>query len=117
MDIDGVEYFIGASTSVEIKHLPAAYLLPPFDEYTVAYNDRSAVVAADHRELASSGGVFRPIIVVDGQVVGTWKAAVKKGVLDVIPTPFAGQRHIEENAVRAAAKRYADFRGLLLSSR
>jgi len=117
MEIDGVEYFIGAETSVEIKHLPALHLLPPFDEYTVAYRDRSAVVATDHKGLASSGGVFRPVIVVNGRVVGTWKAIVRKSALDVIPAPFAGQSPIEENAVCAAAKRYADFRGFLLSSR
>ena len=115
MDIDGVEYFIGAQTSVAIKHLPAVHLLPPFDEYTVAYRDRSAVVATDHKELASSGGVFRPIIVVDGQVVGTWKAAVKKGALAVTPTLFAGHSGIKENALRGSAKRYADFLGLPLS--
>jgi len=59
--------------------------------------------------------VFRPIIVVDGQVVGTWKAAVKKEALEVTPTPFAEHSRVEESVVRAAAKRYADFLGVPLS--
>jgi hypothetical protein len=66
----------------------AVHLLPPFDEYTVAYKDRSAVIAPEHAGLASNGGVFRPIIVVEGRVAGTWKASVQKGALAVAPTPF-----------------------------
>ncbi len=115
MEINGVEYLIGASASRGPYDSPGLHLLPPFDEYTVAYRDRSSVVAAEHKELASSGGVFRPIVVVDGQVVGTWKAAVRKDGLDVISTPFSPDGRLEENAVRAAAKRYADFLGLPLS--
>src|SRR5438034_3950749 len=81
MRINGVEYFIGASTPVQTRDSHSLHLLPPFDEYTVAYRDRSAAVAAEHKELASSGGVFRPSIVVDGQVVGTWNGIVKTGRL------------------------------------
>ena len=91
------------------------YLLPPFDEYTVAYRDRSAVVAPEHAQLAASGGVFRPIVVVKGQVVGTWKAVVKKAALEVIPMSFSPDGRFEDAAVRVPAKRYADFLGLPMS--
>jgi len=115
MEIHGVEYFNGASTPVQTRDSHSLHLLPPFDEYTVAYRDRSAVVVAEHKELASSGGVFRPIVVVDGQVVGTWKAIVKKGALEVTPTPFGPDGCLEDAAVRVPAKRYADFLAMPLS--
>jgi Winged helix DNA-binding domain len=117
LDIDGVEYWVGCDIAGATEETPRVHLLPPFDEYTVAYRDRSAVVAAEHKELASSGGVFRPIIVVDGKVVGTWKATVRKGALAVIPAPFAGVGDIETAAFHAAAKRYAKFLGVPLSDR
>ena len=115
IETDGIEYFAGPAAGDQPLDPPAVHLLPPFDEYTVAYRDRNAVVAAEHKELASSGGVFRPIIVVDGQVVGTWKAAVKKGALEVIPTPFAGAGSIQNADFHAAAERYAHFRGVPLA--
>jgi len=115
MRINGVEYFIGASTPVQTRDSHSLHLLPPFDEYTVAYRDRSAAVAAEHKELASSGGVFRPIIVVDGQVVGTWKAIVKNATLEVIPTWFSPDGRLADAAARVPAKRYADVLGLPMS--
>jgi len=113
--IDGMTYWLPADRTSDGSASAGVYLLPPFDEYTVAYKDRGAVVAPAHAPLAASGGVFRSIIVVDGQVAGTWKAAVRKGAMEVIPSPFGGQSRIEENAVCTAAKRYSDFRGLPLA--
>ena len=47
------------------------HLLPIYDEYLVAYRDRGAVLPA-----GTSGAVsLQAALVVDGQVVGTWKAA------------------------------------------
>ncbi len=42
MRIDGVEYFIGASTPVQTRDSHSLHLLPPFDEYTVAYTGTAA---------------------------------------------------------------------------
>jgi hypothetical protein len=68
---------------------PTAYLLPPFDEYTVAYKDRSAVLDPQHAKQANSGnGIFYPTIMIDGQVVGTWKRTLEKGLVRVTPTLF-----------------------------
>jgi hypothetical protein len=53
---------------------PSVLFLPAFDEYIIGYSDRSAVIPADYNSKAvSSNGVFRPTIVVNGQVAGIWK--------------------------------------------
>ncbi|GHT75368.1 hypothetical protein AGMMS50262_10450 [Bacteroidia bacterium] len=55
------------------------HLLPAFDEYIIAYKDRSPVLLSEHHSRAvSSNGVFRPVIVVNGQVVGLWKKTAQK---------------------------------------
>ena len=108
-------YWLPADRTSDGSASAGVYLLPPFDEYTVAYKDRGAVVAPQHAPLAASGGVFRPIIVVDGQVIGRWQASVKKSALEVIPAPFADEGRIESAAFHAAAERYANFRGLPLA--
>jgi hypothetical protein len=57
-----------------------AFLLPGFDEYMLGYTDRSAALPAQHasRIVPGGNGVFRPTLVVDGQVVGTWTCSLSK---------------------------------------
>ena len=49
-------------------------LLPGFDEFVLGYADRSQVLDPEHADRICPGnnGIFRPTIVRDGQVVGTW---------------------------------------------
>ena len=58
-----------------------------------------------------SNGVFRPIVVIDGQIVGTWKRTLKKYTVAIVPSPFAALGGAEEHALAVAAERYARFLG------
>jgi hypothetical protein len=55
---------------------PRAFLLPPYDEYTVAYADRGAVV--DPARLREAKYGIGPNVIVDGRIAGFWKRQVKK---------------------------------------
>jgi hypothetical protein len=108
--IGGQTYWLAPRASVTKEASPTAYLLPPYDEYTVAYKDRSAVLDPLYARQASTGnGIFNPIIVVDGQVVGTWKRTLKKDALAITPSPFAKLTKAETRAIGAAASRYGKF--------
>jgi Winged helix DNA-binding domain len=88
------------------------HLLPCFDEYTVSYKDRSAVIRPHHAPFAmTNNGIFRPIIVVDGQVVGIWKRTLSKNKLLLEPTFFENWDPAQEAALRVAAERYGQFLG------
>jgi hypothetical protein len=72
--IDGQTYWINN----DFRDTPApencCRLLPAFDEYIIAYKDRNAALLSEHHSKAiSSNGIFRPVIVINGQVVGLWK--------------------------------------------
>ena len=75
--IDGSEYFIPdalATTKAASPPRERLSLLPAFDEYIVAYRDRTPVLRdAHHSRAVSSNGVFRPVIVEDGVVTGLWR--------------------------------------------
>lgn len=110
--IGGQTYWLPASMPAAKDASPTAYLLPAYDEYTVAYKDRSAVLNPLYAKLANSGnGIFSPTIVVDGQVVGTWKRALKKGAIVITPSPFTNLSKAATRAFAAAANRYGEFLG------
>jgi hypothetical protein len=63
---------------------PSVFLLPTYDEFLISYTDRSASISVEfehHMKEISDRGVFRPIIVVNGQVAGIWKRTIKKNTL------------------------------------
>ncbi len=93
------------------------FLLPGFDEYLLGYKDRSDVLAAEHANKVVPGGngVFFPIIVVDGQIVGTWKRTVKKGAVGVMLCPFDGGA-VSKASVADAAERLGAYLGVPLVS-
>ena len=78
IDVDGVEMLMDPATPDRLAACRAeaaqALLLPGFDEYLLGYADRDAVLAPEHaqRIVPGGNGVFRPTVVLDGQVVATW---------------------------------------------
>jgi len=110
--INGQTYWLASSMTFTKDPSPTAYLLPAYDEYTVAYKDRSAVLDPAYAKLPNYGhGIFNPTIVMDGQVVGTWKRALKKDSLVVTPSSFAVLNRAETRALAKAASRYGKFLG------
>jgi hypothetical protein len=101
-----------------VRSSVGAHLLPAFDEYLISYADRSAMLDPKFlRRVNAGGGLLRPAVVIDGQVVGTWTRMLGKGSVSVRPRPFAAFTASEREAVRAEAERYAGFLGLPLRGR
>jgi len=108
--VNGQTYWLVPSTAPTKDSSLTAYLLPAYDEYTVAYKDRSAALNQEYAKLPNYGhGIFNPTIIVDGQVVGTWKRTLKKDSLAISPSPFAKLKRAETRAIAEAANRYGKF--------
>jgi hypothetical protein len=56
-----------------------------------------------------------PIIIIDGQVVGTWKRTIKNRGIDIEFNLFVPLEDMEENIIKTA-RRYYGFMGLPLAS-
>ncbi|QEC52772.1 winged helix DNA-binding protein [Anseongella ginsenosidimutans] len=90
-----------------------AHLLPAFDEYLVSYQDRSPALASSlFREVFTQNGIFKPVIVLNGQVAGTWKRTLKKDSVLIELSPFGELSKTAGQAVTSAAARYGRFLGL-----
>lgn len=111
--IEGKVY-LRPRTQPPVSHpAPTVYLLPGFDEYFLGYKDRSLVLDPQYNErVMTFNGIFRPTIVIDGQVVGTWQRAVKKKEVIVTLAPFRPLAEGEYEAVHAAAGQYSSFLNL-----
>ncbi len=115
---NGQTYWMAKDAPGQKAHnTSSVHLLPGFDEYLLGYKDRSAVLDAKHapKIVPGNNGVFLPMIVVAGLVIGTWKRTLGKNAIDVVLNPFTPLGDSEEKAIEAA-KRYSNFLGLPLSS-
>ena len=95
---------------------PAAsgvHALPGFDEYLLGYQDRSAAVAAEfaQRIVPGSNGMFLPTVIVDGEVVGTWKRTDRAALATVELSEFTGLTKTARAGVERALRRYGAFVG------
>jgi hypothetical protein len=88
---------------------PPALILPPFDEFLVAFRNRGAALdPADTGRLAS---LLSPTIVVKGRVVGTWKRRLTRGRLVIVPRFFSPSTEGRLRTLRPALERYGAFLG------
>jgi hypothetical protein len=109
--IEGRTWWFKPPGRVRRRSGAGAWLLPPFDEYTVAYRDRSAVVEARFAAQASAGGMLHPLVVIDGHVRGTWRRTLATRSVRVSVKPFSRLVKAEWEAVAVAAERYGRFLG------
>ena len=116
----GSVYWSGIGTSQphnKTLDSSSVYLLPGFDEYLLGYKDRGDVLAVEHANKVAPGGngVFFPIIVVGGQIVGTWKRTLKKRGVSILLRPFFSGA-VTKARVAEAAERFSDYLDMALSS-
>jgi hypothetical protein len=65
-------------------------LLPEFDNLVLAHDDRSRVIADEHRPLVATKNLrIKATFLVDGRVAGTWAVVVKRKVATLTLSPFA----------------------------
>ena len=108
-----IEYILPHNFSDKAE--PSVALLPGFDEYMLGYKDRSAALHIDHSNTIVPGGngMFLATIVIDGQVVGTWKRVIRSKTVTIIPAFFPGHTvpATHTHLLAAAATRYGSFIG------
>jgi hypothetical protein len=111
--VDGQTYWLASSAPATEGGPPAVRLLPAFDEYTVAYKDRDAVLHPSHtRQANAAGAVLGPTVLLDGRAVGIWKRTLKRDSVLIETSLWTTLKRAEKDALDAAARRYGEFLGL-----
>jgi hypothetical protein len=110
--IGGITYWLGGSDAPS-RPPTQAYLLPMYDEYAVAYRDRSAIGSAPSKpKNFGEATLLAPTIVVGGAVVGTWSRAITPKRVAIELSPWRKLTSTERAAIERAADRFAAFLGL-----
>ncbi len=95
-----------------IKNRQTCFMLPNWDEYMVAYRDRSAALDPKHKDFVYSGnGIFYPVILYNGKVVGKWGREIKKDKVAVGTTEFIPLNKTQHNSIAKEIMRYCKFIG------
>lgn len=110
--IQGQSYWFHPNTVHEKTGPPSAHLLSIFDEYISSYKDRSAMVnEKDGEKLKSMGNDLTYVILLDGQIIGTWKRLQGKRVM-IKPDFLRPLKKAEKQAFLQAAEEYGRFLNL-----
>jgi hypothetical protein len=94
LEVEGVEHFMDPRTpellNAHLREARGTFLLPGFDELLLGYADRRATLPTEFadRIVPGGNGVFRPTVVDDGRVVGTWKHTGRGSQRSIAATPF-----------------------------
>lgn len=111
--VDGRTYWSAAKTVRALATPQRAHLLGLYDEYLIAYKDRSAALDRS-RWTRMVRDPFSACVVVNGKVIGSWRRSVKADRMVIAFTPFTPLRRTDAAAVDAAAHAYAGFFGVEL---
>jgi hypothetical protein len=111
-EVEGQSYWLAPSALPARADIQPAHLLPNYDEYGISYQDRSAIFDPANLERF----IFSHVVVVDGQIVGSWKRTLAKRAVAVEMSAFAALTPTQRQAIAAAAERYGAFLGLSVAS-
>lgn len=113
-DVDGLSYWHAPTAPPADIASTTAWLLPAFDEYLLGYRERQAVLDPKFatRIVPGGNGMFKPMIVIDGRVVGTWQRTLRKTKVLLKLDPFERLSPPQRDAVAIAAEPYGRFLGL-----
>jgi hypothetical protein len=91
------DLFIHRSCNRKFKPGNVLCFLPAFDEYLIGYKDRTSVVELKRQpEAFSKNGIFNPVIVQNGKVVGVWQRTNSKDSTGIKYSFFDDGSHDKE---------------------
>jgi hypothetical protein len=105
-----LSYWSSPPKRVTARKGPRAFLLSLYDEFTIAYKDRSALGEGRYTErLLARGNALTSVLLLDGQIAGTWRRVLKGGRVEITVKPFMRLGRGGKEVIAAEAHRYGKF--------
>lgn len=108
--INGRDFWMKNDIKIPPTDKDSALLLPPFDEFVVSYKDRSEMIEDVHYgKVMTKNGLFSPTIMLNGEIVGSWKKTTVKGAPKVELSFFEKVSKKVKDLFEIEVKRVEDF--------
>ncbi len=108
----GQYWFSGDMAAKNPEDKTSLYLLPAFDEFLIGYRSRDAVLSLIHnKKVISDNGIFRPVILLNGQVAGLWRRTTKKEQIVFETELFTKDSGKIRSMLKHACEDYSRFLG------
>ena len=102
----GLRFFLHQDSRTRGFRSGTVILLPPYDEYLIGYKSRHVALHPDHTHRAHNNrGIFWPVILLDGEVVGNWSVPGGKLQTDI----FHPEALISQGALDEQLRKYESF--------
>ncbi len=110
--VGGEEYFYKDDVIKDARD-NATFLMPDYDEYGMAYKDRSVFMPQSRavQQKFSASSEYAHWLIVDGRFAGRWERKQKTNAPDVTVTPFSKLSKEQERSVKNAVNRFLTFVG------
>lgn len=94
----------------EEKEKNVLHFLPSYDEYLISYKNRTDVLEKEHQSKAfNSFGLFRPVILYNGKIVGNWNKSFKKKEMTLKIDWFEKDTEVKKELLSKAQQKYITF--------
>ncbi len=108
--IEQKSYWFSLDTKILQSKISKAFLLSIYDEYTIAYKDRSALGDGRYFEkLIAMGNALTGVIILEGQIAGTWKRVIQKDGIVITLNPLRKFSSGEVKTLEHTTDRYSRF--------
>lgn len=108
--IENETYWFGTAFSAESCFRDSIHFLPAFDEILISYKTREAsILLEDQAKAFTNNGIFKPIILENSKVIGTWKRTVKKDHVQIATHFFNETEPNKKQALFEALKSFEHY--------
>lgn len=108
--IDSQKYWFTSISPTRKSKKDQLYLLPAFDEFIICYRDRSAIFSLEnHSKAVLKNGIFKPVIIMNNEVVGTWRPNAKKDSTLIEITLFDSNKIINAKLIENEVRKFGKF--------
>lgn len=102
--------FLNYTSSRSIETGSILHFMPSYDEYLIAYKDRTSVMATSyHPKAFNRYGIFYPVILYNGRIVGNWNKTTRNGKMVITTSFFNPKLKVSAKLLQKAEERYRCF--------
>lgn len=108
--IGSEKYWLSHSFSNPKITKSSVFLLPAYDEFVISYKDKTATLVLENLKKAITlNGIFRPVIVIDGEVTGLWKRTIKNDTVSIETEFFRAHNKATKMRIEETAEKFGRF--------